>query len=112
MRAPFSLEPRGHAEAPPCLPSELGHGPWTWGAAGCPAPHGRPAAGWDGWRGSLRSGWVGLFPTESWLSLPSECGSPGCHKFGASLSLCKGLLDADLGNLLSPLSCLTEQLQD
>lgn len=43
----------------------------------------RSAAEWDGWRGSLRSGWVGLFPTECWLILPSECGSSGCHEFGA-----------------------------
>ena len=30
MRASFSLEPRGPSETPSCLPSELGHGPWTW----------------------------------------------------------------------------------
>lgn len=91
--------------------SELGRGPWTWGAAGCPVPWEGPAAGWDRWKGGFGSGWVGLFLTEGWLSLPSECGSPGCQKFGASLSLYKGFIGCRLGSP-SLTSLLPEQLQN
>lgn len=79
MRASSSLEPRGPSEAPPCLPSELGHGPWTWRWFWLPC-----AVCGDQLqvrrRGGLGSaGWALLSPPRvGWASALS--GAPGCLK--------------------------------
>lgn len=87
MRASSSLEPRGPSEAPPCLPSELGHGPWTWRwevvlVALCPLRG--PASGqeegwpWFCWVGPSLSpeGGLGLRPEGGPRLSQMQSGSP------------------------------------